>query len=144
MKIFISTIIFAVILGGLPANVWACGLGICKMEHSKSKDSENKPSCHGSSHEKLSKKPTEKDIVPSVKTDPQICPCPTSFPAFALFRSSESERSEVERSKSVHVTPLMQFAGYDLGIKWSRPPPKYSLFATLSGHLFLDIQIFLI
>ena len=145
MKVIISTLIFSVVLAGIPAKVWACGLGLCDMEHSKGKNDPKKPSCHSTDHDEQSKVAGNKVDGPSVKPDPQVCPCPSKLPVFAFVRILEPKENKIETSKSTHAARVMPSIGYELGLNWSRPPPTYSIPVALSGRrLLLNIQIFLI
>ena len=104
----------------------------------------SKPSCHSSGHDEQSKVATNNVDGQSIKSDPQVCPCPSNLPVFASVRISEPKENKVVTSKSTLQGRVMPAVGYGMAFDWRKPPPKFSEPATLSGRLLLDIQIFLI
>ena len=147
MKSLVSMIILSVVLAGVPSKVWACGLNLCEMEHSKAqKEGQRKPSCHETNHEtnhetRAEAKNTETEGG-SVKAVAEICPCPSGTPMFSLIRSEKLDRFNIEGPRVDFDSFSIRLSLLENESDWSRPPPF--LEKTLSGLLFLDFQIFII
>lgn len=140
MKITVLGLILSIIFSSLPANVLACGLNLCPMDHhKKAQNDEQSMPCHqqdkGQSQDQQNKVSKAENIASQA-----ACPCPDTYVDVAYITESrnlfEISKLKLSQSTSFDISKLKTKS--DPVFRY-RPPPPRGL-----ARLRAILQVFLI